>query len=61
MVPKQFRNIYLVYDTYKDGSIKAGERRTKGTGKKYILKSTDRKVPSDFCSFLKNDDNMNDA
>ena len=57
MVSKQFKNIYLVCDAYKDGSIKAGERRAKGTGKKYILKSSDMKVPSDFCSFLKNGDN----
>ena len=56
MVPKQFKNIYLVCDAYKDG-IKAGERRARGTGKKYILKTPDMKVPSDFRSFLKNGDN----
>ena len=39
MVPKQFKNIYLVCDAYKDGSITAGERRARGTGKKYILRT----------------------
>ena len=57
MVLKQFKNIYLVCDTYKEGSIKTGERRARGTGRKYILKSQDMNVPSDFCSFLKNEDN----
>ena len=52
MVPKQLKYIYLVCDAYKDGSIKAGERRARGTGNKYILQSPDMKVPSDFCSFL---------
>ena len=44
-------------DTYNDGSIKAGERNVRGSGKGYILNSPDMKVPSDFFSFLKNGSN----
>ena len=54
---QQFNYIYLVCDTYNDGSIKAGERNARGSGKGYILNSPDMKVPSDFFSFLKNGSN----
>ena len=57
VVPQQFNYIYLVCDTYNDGSIKAGERSARGSGKGYILNSPDMKVPSDFFSFLKNGSN----
>ena len=43
--------IYLVCDTYKEGSVKTGERRARATGKKHILKSPDMKLHFDFCSF----------
>ena len=50
------QNIYLVCDTYKEGSVKTGERRARATGKKYMLKSPDMKLHSDFCSFHENED-----
>ena len=49
--------MYLVCDTYKEGSIKTGERRPRGSGKLYVIKSPNMKIPSDFSNFLKNGDN----
>ena len=56
-IPSQYKRIYLVCDTYKEGSIKAGERKSRGCGKRYVIKSPNMKIPSDFSNFLKNGDN----
>ena len=42
---------------YKEGSIKTGERRSRGSGKRYVIKSPNMKIPSDFSNVLKNGDN----
>ena len=44
-------------DTYKEGSIKTGERRPRGSGKWYVIKSPNMKILSHFSNFLKNGDN----
>ena len=56
-IPVQYRKMYLVCDTYKEGSIKTSERRSRGSGKRYVIKSPNLKIPSDFSNFLKNGDN----
>ena len=52
-----YKKVVLVCDTYKDGSIKGGERSKRGYGKKYIINSPDMKVPYDFADFMKNGEN----
>ena len=56
-IPVQYQKIYLLCDTYKEGSIKTDERRPRGSGKWYVIKSPNMKIPSDFSNFLKNGDN----
>ena len=56
-IPDQYKKIYLVCDTYKEGSIKTSERRSRGSGKRYVIKSPNVKIPSEFFNFLKNRDN----
>ena len=36
-IPLQYKKIYLVCDTYKEDSIKTGERRSRGSGKRYVI------------------------
>ena len=56
-IPRQFTSIYLVRDTYCAKSIKAGERLSRDQGKRYVLRSQDMKIPSDFDDFLGNGNN----
>jgi len=48
-----------IIDTYLFNSIKGGEseRRLRGEGKKYVLKSTGTRLPSDMPNFLRNGQN----
>lgn len=56
-VPSQYTTIFIVCDTYKDNSIKGGERQARGVSERYVLTSPDMKVPHDFTSFLRNGEN----
>ena len=56
-VPSQYTTIYIVCDTYKDNSIKGGERQARGSSERYVLTSPDMKVPYDFAGFLRNGEN----
>ena len=56
-LPKQFDTVFLVCDTCLSNSIESGERRLRGEGKKYVLKSTSMLLPSDMPNFLRNDQN----
>ena len=56
-LPKQFDTVFLVCDTCPSNSIESGERRLRGEGKKYVLKSTSMLLPSDMPNFLRNDQN----
>ena len=38
----------IVADTYRNVSVKAGERESRGRSAKFIIKSTKSKVPKDF-------------
>ena len=49
--PKGFQRVDLVADTYKNVSIKAGEREIGGWIDKIIIKLTKSKVPKIFKSF----------
>jgi len=47
-VPGQFDDIFIVCDTYLLNSNKGGERKFRGEGKRYVLKSASMKLPSDM-------------
>ena len=53
-VRTQFDFVFIVCDTYLSNNIKSGERRLRGEGKKYVLKSTSMRLPSDMLNFLRN-------
>ena len=55
--PKTYHRVYIVADTYKSASIKAGEREKRGCSNKIIVKSAKCKIPRNFKSFLKNGEN----
>ena len=57
MVPSQYRHVFIACDTYKDASIKGGERQARGVSERYVITSPDMKVPYNFTSFLQNGDN----
>ena len=56
-IPARYTQIFIVCDTYKDNSIKGGERGKRGVSERYVLTSPDMKVPYDFNSFLCNGEN----
>ena len=56
-VPSQYTSIFIVCDTYKNNSIKGGERQARGASERYVLASPDMKVPYDFACFLRNGEN----
>ena len=56
-IPSQYTTIFIVCDTYKDNSIKGGERQVRGVSERYVLTSPDMNVPYDFTSFLRNGEN----
>ena len=57
--PKGFQRVDIVADTYRNVSIKAGEREIRRRNDKVIIKSTNSKVPKDFQAFLRKGENKN--
>jgi len=55
--PKSYWRVDIVADTYRDISIKSGERGTRGSSSKVIVQSPQSKIPRDFNGFLKNREN----
>ena len=56
-IPQQCSTMFLACDSYKDSSIKNLERIGRGTSFKYLLKSPDMIMPSEFSMFMKNGEN----
>ena len=56
-IPVRYTTVFLVCDTYRKNSIKAGERIKRGVSERYILTSPDMKVPYHLNSFLRNGEN----
>ena len=53
-IPQQYSKIFIACDTYKDDSIKKGERVARGSSERYLLNSRDMKVPWDMLTFFNN-------
>ena len=56
-VPKGYRRIDIVIDTYRRGSIESAEREKRGKSTKVILGSAKSKVLRDVNKFMMNDEN----
>ena len=56
-IPRKYSIIYIACDTYGDRSIKNSERGLRGNSDKFVIRSGDVRVPSDFNKFLRNGDN----
>ena len=51
-IPSRYDTVYVVCDTYLEGSIKSAERQTRGDGNRCTLKNPDMNVPYDIDCFL---------
>ena len=56
-IPQQHSTVFFACHSYKDNSIKNLERIGWGSGLKYLLKSPDMILPSEFSIFMKNGEN----
>ena len=56
-LPKGFQRYDIVADTYRSNSIKGGERNERGSSQRVTIASTKSKLPRDFPTFMKNDEN----
>ena len=56
-IPKNFRRVDLVADTYRDISIKSEERENRNSSSKIIIGSIKSKIPKDVEKFLSNNEN----
>ena len=56
-VPKGVNSVHFVADSYLHNSIKVGECKICAENRIVLIKLMKSKVPPDFQSFLKNDDN----
>ena len=56
-IPKQYDTVFIVCDTYLSNSIKGGEKRLRGEGKRYVLNSTSMWLSCDMLNFLRNGQN----
>ncbi|GFR95662.1 hypothetical protein ElyMa_000950000 [Elysia marginata] len=50
-------NVHFITDNYKEHSIKSLERIRRGESQAYIVRGSSAKLPREWKSFLKNDDN----
>ena len=57
IIPQQYSTIFLACDSYKDNSIKNVERIGRDSGLKYLLKSPDMIMLSEFSIYMKNGEN----
>ena len=57
MVPSPYRHVFITCGTYKDTSIKGGERQARGVSECYIITSPDMKVTNNFANFPRNGEN----
>ena len=56
-LPKGYKRVDLVADTYREISIKNGERQKRGTSARLMIHSPQSKLPREFQNFLKNREN----
>ena len=56
-LPKNYKRIDTVADTYRENSLKNNERNFRGISDKVMISSSSSKIPRNFTDFLKNGDN----
>ena len=50
--PSSCSRFYVMEDSYQNDGIKAGERKSRGQGVRYVLNNPDMKIPHDINNFL---------
>ena len=56
-IPKNYEQVDIVADCYREISIKSAERNKRGKSSKVLMSSYKSKIPRDFPKFLSNSDN----
>ena len=56
-LPAGYKRVDIVGDTYRNNSIKAGERKKRGTSEKIIIGSVKSRLPNDMTEFMLNNEN----
>ena len=56
-IDQKYKVIYIVCDTYREKTIKCEERKSRGCSDKFVIRSANVKVPSEFQEFLNNGEN----
>ena len=56
-IPTGYKRVDIVADTYRDNSIKAGERFKRGNSEKIIIGSIKSRLPYDMSKFMLNNEN----
>ena len=56
-LPKNYKRIDIVADTYRENSLKNNDRNLRGISDKVMISSSSSKIPRNFTDFLKNGDN----
>lgn len=56
-IPRGYKSVHIVADSYREVSMKNAERTNRGNGSKIFVKSPVSNIPRDFQQFLKNGEN----
>ena len=56
-LPRGYKSVHIVADSYREVSMKNAERTNRGIGSKIFVKSPVSNIPRDFQQFLKNGEN----
>ena len=56
IIPQRYRQVHIIADTYRDSSIKSGEREKRGSAA-LIIASVKSKLPRDMNKFMLNKEN----
>ena len=56
-LPKGYRRVDIIADTYRECSLKSNEQHSRGVSDKVIVASASSKIPRNFTDFLKNGEN----
>ena len=56
-LPKSYRRVDIIADTYSENSLKNNERDSRGVPNKVIIRSASSRIPRNFTTFFSNGDN----
>ncbi len=56
-IPRHYRNVYIICDTYADRAIKGSEKDLRGNADEFVIRNTDIQIPPNFRDFTSNGTN----